>query len=163
MKTSFRCHGLPARPPRGFTMIEVLIALLVLAFGLLGFALLQTMNLRFTQSANYRTQATNLAYDLLDQIRANRLVAPQYTAITTASFTGLKAKSCGARPMGAVTVDDNIKRWRCQVVDTLGEGSSAVVLYAADGTVNVTITWGDVRWAAAGDPKNRSFAVETQL
>ena len=57
----------------GFSMIEVLIALLVLAFGLLGFALLQTLNLRYTQSANTRTQATNLAYDLLDQMRSNRL------------------------------------------------------------------------------------------
>ena len=40
----------------GFSLLEVLIALVVLGFGLLGYALLQTMNLRFTQSANQRTQ-----------------------------------------------------------------------------------------------------------
>lgn len=51
-----------ARQSGGFTLLEVLIAIIVLAFGLLGFALLQTMNVRFVQSANYRTQATNLAY-----------------------------------------------------------------------------------------------------
>ena len=62
----------------GFTLIEVMIAILVLAVGLLGFALLQTMNVRFTQSANYRSQATNLAYEMLDQIRLNRVSGAQY-------------------------------------------------------------------------------------
>ncbi|KGT84573.1 pilus assembly protein PilV, partial [Xanthomonas vasicola] len=57
---------------KGFSLLEVLIAIVVLAFGLLGFALLQTANVRFVQSSNYRTQATNLAYDLMDQMRSNR-------------------------------------------------------------------------------------------
>jgi type IV pilus assembly protein PilV len=59
--------------------MEVMIAIIVLAFGLLGFALLQTMNVRFVQSANYRTQATNLAYDLTEQMRSNRYQAAWYT------------------------------------------------------------------------------------
>lgn len=75
-----------SRRPSGFSMIEVLVALVILAIGLLGFALLQTMNLRFTQSANYRTQATNLAYDLLDQMRANRFQAVWYGGASGASF-----------------------------------------------------------------------------
>lgn len=48
-----------------------MIAVLVLGVGLLGLALLQTMNVRFVQSANFRTQATNLGYEVLDQVRAN--------------------------------------------------------------------------------------------
>ena len=56
----------------GFSMIEVLIALLVLAFGLLGLAFMQTLNLRYTKSAQQRTQAVNLASELLDTMRANR-------------------------------------------------------------------------------------------
>ena len=72
---------------RGFSLIEVLIALLVLAFGLLGFALLQTMNVRFVQSANYRTQATNLSYELLDQIRINRIAAASSRAHLNALST----------------------------------------------------------------------------
>ena len=45
----------------GFTLIEVMIAILVLGVGLLGFALLQTMSVRFTKSAQQRTVATTLA------------------------------------------------------------------------------------------------------
>lgn len=71
----FRAPG-GRRAAGGFSMIEVLITIIVLAFGLLGFALLQTMNVRFVQSANYRTQATNLAYDLIDQMRANASSRP---------------------------------------------------------------------------------------
>src|SRR5690554_8062465 len=82
----------------GFSMIEVLVSLLVLALGLLGFALLQTMNLRYTQSADYRTHATNLAYELADQMRANRLSAADYTAATFAAGT-VAGGNCG-RPTG---------------------------------------------------------------
>lgn len=144
----------------GFTLLEVLIALLVLAFGLLGMALLQTMNLRFTQSANYRTQATNLAYELLDQIRANRLLARDYTAITTASFTGITATNCPVT-VGDVDVNGNITRWRCQVVRALGEGATASVIYEDDNRVSVTIEWQDQRW----DPTDTTtdFTVSTRL
>lgn len=150
------------RSARGFTLLEVLIALLILAFGLLGFALLQTMNLRFTQSANHRTQATNLAYDLLDQIRANRLQAPEYTAITPGSFGGVSGKNC--TPLAIATVTDNITRWRCQVVATLGVGSNATVNYTpADGMVSVRVTWGDQRWSVDPTDVNRYFELRTQL
>ncbi|WP_362062601.1 type IV pilus modification protein PilV, partial [Streptomyces sp. NPDC048255] len=71
MTVKVRHGGIPgARGQRGFSMIEVLIAVLVIGLGLLGLAMLQTLNVRYAQSANYRTRATNLAYDLLDQIRA---------------------------------------------------------------------------------------------
>ena len=76
---------------RGFSMIEVLIALVVLAVGLLGLALLQTTNLRFTKSANQRTQAVNLATEMLDMIRANHSEAAAYAAIDPASFAGVSA------------------------------------------------------------------------
>lgn len=127
----------------GFSMIEVLIALLVLALGLLGFALLQTLNLRFTQSANYRTQATNLAYEMLDLMRSNRLAAAQYGAATfTAGSESVPATGC-TRPEGTgVTVAQNVERWQCQVVETLGESAAAEVTFAAN-VATVTITWGE--------------------
>ncbi len=55
----------------GFSMIEVLVALLVLAIGLLGLAMLQGQGLKFNTHAYTRTQATTLAYDILDRMRAN--------------------------------------------------------------------------------------------
>jgi type IV pilus assembly protein PilV len=55
----------------GFTLLEVLIALLVLSIGLLGLAALQTTGLRSNQMASMRTTATQLAYDIADRMRAN--------------------------------------------------------------------------------------------
>lgn len=150
----------PGRPgpsgSAGFSMIEVLIALVVLALGLLGFALLQTLNLRYTQSANYRTEAANLAYDLLDQMRANRLSAADYTG---ASFAvGAASGANCTRPVAQVTVADNIDRWQCQVVEALGETASANVTFA-NSVANVEITWGE---RITGTPTS-SYEVETRL
>jgi hypothetical protein len=89
----------------------------VLAFGLLGFALLQTMNVRFVQSANYRTQATNLANDLIELMRAQRTDTLAGGA-TSASFSAGSVKPSGACawPTGAaVTPKTNVARWQCQV------------------------------------------------
>jgi type IV pilus assembly protein PilV len=61
----------------GFTLLEVLIALLVLAIGLLGLAALQTTGLRSNTMATTRTHATQLIYDIADRMRAN--VAGSYT------------------------------------------------------------------------------------
>jgi type IV pilus assembly protein PilV len=145
-------------------MIEVLIALIVLAIGLLGFALLQTMNMRFTQSANYRTQATNLAYDLLDQMRANRQQAWWYSGSTGASFNAgeITDTNC-SRPLGAAaTIRNNVERWQCQVVRALGDSANAGVTYV-DGEVTVTIAWGDQRWDQAQPDALTTFVVETRL
>lgn len=141
----------------GFSMIEVLIALVVLAVGLLGLALMQTMNLRYTQSANHRTMATNLAYDLLDQMRANRLSAEQFDAATFAVGAG-GGPPCPARRVNTVTVTENITRWQCQVVEALGADASANVDYNA-GQATVVLAWGD----RIPNEAPTSFAVVTRL
>ncbi|HLE93281.1 MAG TPA: type IV pilus modification protein PilV, partial [Sulfuricaulis sp.] len=56
---------------RGFSLIEVLVALLVLSIGLLGLAALQTTSLQYNTGSYFRTQATFLAYDIIDRMRAN--------------------------------------------------------------------------------------------
>ncbi len=60
------------RGNEGFTLLEILVAVLVLSIGLLGIAGLQVTGLRFNHSAYARTQATLLAYELADRMRANR-------------------------------------------------------------------------------------------
>lgn len=57
---------------RGATLIEVLVAMLILSVGLLGLAGMQMTALKSNQSAYYRSQATVLAYDIIDRMRANR-------------------------------------------------------------------------------------------
>jgi type IV pilus assembly protein PilV len=62
----------------GMTMIEVLVTLVIVSFGLLGVGALQLMSLQVNQGANQRTQASMLALSALDAIRGNRGNAPNY-------------------------------------------------------------------------------------
>lgn len=55
----------------GFTLVEVLVSLVVLAIGLLGLAMLQTTGLRYNTNSYSRTQATYLAYEIAERMRAN--------------------------------------------------------------------------------------------
>lgn len=57
----------------GVSMIEVLVAIIVLSIGLLGLAGLQTAGLKYNQSANFRSTATMMAYSILDSMRASRV------------------------------------------------------------------------------------------
>lgn len=80
---SVKSQSYPARrsaPSRrhGFGLVEVLVSMLILAIGLLGLASLQARSLKFNHDAFVRSQATALAYDLIDRIRINRTVALTY-------------------------------------------------------------------------------------
>lgn len=55
----------------GFTLLEVMVAIVVLSLGLLGLAGLQAASLRNNQTAYYRGIATQQAYDMADRIRVN--------------------------------------------------------------------------------------------
>ena len=57
------------RRERGFSLMEVLIAMLVLAIGLLGLASLQAQSLKFNHESYVRSQATILAYEIMDRMR----------------------------------------------------------------------------------------------
>jgi len=76
----------------GYTLIEVLIAVLILSIGLLSLAFTQANSMRYTHSAYLRSQATLLSGDILDSIRTNRMNAESgaydITIGTPASGTG---------------------------------------------------------------------------
>lgn len=59
------------RTQSGFTLLEVMVAIVVLSLGLLGLAGLQAASLRNNQTAYYRGIATQQAYDIADRLRAN--------------------------------------------------------------------------------------------
>lgn len=144
---------------RGLSLIEVLVAVLVLGLGLLGLAMLQATNLRLAQSSNQRTIATNLSSDLLDDIRSNRLLAAQYTGTYNASSVAANT-SCAM--LNTVTPDQRKTAFTCRMREALGETGVAVVDVRADKTVNIRIRWGDAkRW----DPTKpvTEFAMDSAL
>lgn len=147
-----------ARAMRGFSLIEVLIAILVLSFGLLGLAMLQTMSVRYAESSNYRTQATNMAYELLDQIRVNRINVAAYEGTYTATTS---AASCVPAVGNGLTTTQYLTAWRCRLGRTLGAGATASVTQAADDQVTVAISWDDERWTVGSDPL--TFEATTRL
>lgn len=74
---------------RGLSLLEVLIATLVLSIGLLGLAGLQVSSLKTAQNASLKQEATFVFYDLLERMRSNRHAALQgyYVKTTTCSQT----------------------------------------------------------------------------
>ena len=56
---------------KGVTLIEVLVAIVITSIGILGFASLQFLGLNSNQSAYYRSQASFIASDLSERMRAN--------------------------------------------------------------------------------------------
>lgn len=74
----------PHRNIKGFTLIEVLIALFVLAIGLLGMATLMMNSMQSSQGASQRSAATVAAYDFAERLRANRTQA----AVANSNYRG---------------------------------------------------------------------------
>lgn len=81
----------------GFTLIELLISMLILAAGLLGLAGLQAKGLQNNHTAYNRSQATQLAYDMADRMRANAVETETLgasTYITVDSDDATAQSSC---------------------------------------------------------------------
>ncbi len=147
----------------GFTLIEVLIAMLVLAVGLLGLAGLQATSLRNNQSAYNRSQATQLAYDLADRMRANFYGKAAYTAILPSSATAktnclpttLPASGCSYTEMA----ENDLFEWNLAVTTTLPSGIGTLAVSA--NVYTISITWDDDR--DGNDTNNPNFQTRFQL
>lgn len=75
---------------QGFSLIEVLIAIIVGALGLLGLAAMISMSVKHTKNSVYRTTATILASQLADSIRINRNAKAAYVT-SNSNFSGIPA------------------------------------------------------------------------
>jgi type IV pilus assembly protein PilV len=118
---------------KGFTLIEALVALLVLSIGLLGVAALQLTALQNNNNALFRSQATYLAYDIADRIRANR----------SAALAGGYVVSYGAAPSGTTVERNDIRAWKTMLGATLPAGDGSVAINAATGEAVIRIRWDD--------------------
>lgn len=148
----------------GFTLLEVLVAVLVLAIGLLGLAGLMTASVRNNQSAYQRTQATWLAYDIVDRMRVDRAaaLASNYNTVLGSPAT------CAATPVlaGATMAANELTDWKNQVACALPAGDGAIAVQA-NRSVTVTVQWNDSRGIGnnTGNAGNsaQQFTIETRL
>lgn len=145
---------------RGFTLVEVLVALVILSIGLLGIASLQLSSLRWNQGAAARSQATLLAYDIVDRMRANQKSA------TLGEYDQAWGTATGTT--GSVSLADK-QRWKTLLGQTL-PGGDGMVQRSATGTTTtfrITIQWDDTHGAInaqqATDDPNVTFVMETQI
>ena len=128
------------RRARGFTMIEAMVALVVLAVGMLGIAGLYVATLRSGGGAINRMQAVNLASDLGDRIRANRTANVAYAgAAANNNCYGAASVNCSPALMAA----NDLLVWQQQIAAILPGGTGVVVVNgaAAPYTYQITITW----------------------
>lgn len=160
-----KMHG----PNNGFTLIEVLIALLVLAIGLLGMATLMMTSLQSSQSAYLRSQVGVLTQDLVERMRANRDQATgsnNYTLAASATATtnpGCATSSTGCSPSAQAQQD--LHDWRAALEAGI-PGATAVIARKNGNEYTITIEWEEHASADANndpDTRNTTFVLRVNL
>jgi type IV pilus assembly protein PilV len=143
---------------RGFTLLEVLIALVVLSIGLLGIATLQGVGLRTSHGAQLASQASLLAYDMADRIRANPQSFATYDGFSTADVDCEQVLP--DTPLAAA----DLAEWTCTVEALLpgGAGNIAGVQDVLTGVIEYTITveWEDRQVEDEADPWSYVLVIE---
>ena len=145
----------------GFTMIELLIALLILAVGLFGMASLMMTSMKSNQSAAMRSQASWLAYDIVERMRLNSTIATSSDryVITAAAVApadpGCKANGCS--PNNVAVLDLN--EWKTQ----LGQAALAGSVARAGNAYTIVISWLEDSSTACGVANQCSFTLRADL
>lgn len=140
----------PARAQRGFTLVEALVATLVLSIGLLGVAGLQLSALRNNNTAAARAQASYLAYDIVDRMRANR--DPAMTGLAYNIALGAVATATGT------PAERDLNAWKTMLAAVLPSGDGAIVVNNTGGVGEAMIT---IQWEEAGNLI--SFVTSTRI
>lgn len=144
---------------QGFSLLEVLITLVILAIGLLGLAGLQATGLQQNHSAYMRSQATQFAYDIADRMRANSISVDQYLTSdpsTASQQAGCTSSGCTSNQMA----ENDLYEWYQVLSKALP--SAEAVISRASGIYTVEINWDDNHDGAVDD-NDPDFLVSFEL
>ena len=126
----------------GFSLLEILVAIIVLSLGLLGFAGLQAATLRNNQIAYYRAIAIQQTYDMADRIRANQagVKAGAYNNLDTSIPADPDCVANVCSPANMAVADHS--QWNSNNARMLPAGSGTVVS-GPNGSFDVTVAWNE--------------------
>lgn len=134
------------RAQEGMTLIEVLVALLILTVGLLGAAAVQLNALKYTDSSRMTSQASFIAYDMMDRIRANSGADYTVTPPTSGNLS--------------VARDQDLYDFTSNIVGFGGPTATGSITLNQR-VYTITITWSDAR-AANTASAQRSFVLSSR-
>lgn len=148
-------NSLFKKTQRGASLIEVLVALLVTSFGLLGMAALQARAIKGNQSSMQKTQAVVMSYYILDAMRVDQGNAKALAYNTGSLAAGKIGPICNpAAVTGTTLADNNLKDWITSLKSTIGNPADTTtcgaVLCDADGNCHVQVRWDDTRAGGLG-------------
>lgn len=154
------------RSESGFSMIELLVAVLIMGIGVLGVTALQMVSLQNNRGALQRAEAVQLAYDMMDRVRANPAGTPAGSAYSGLDLADAppNAQNCNTQnctQAQMVSFDQAI--WKCSLGDFhtanicqtlrtagviadeedqpgLSEGDGSITV-DANGVINITVQW----------------------
>lgn len=145
----------------GFSMVEVLVALVVLCVGMLGVASLYIVTLRSSGSAITRMQAVNLASDIGDRIRANRKAKEAYTFNSTATLTDAACVGTSATCTAADMAKHDLFVWKQQIAAALPANAvGTVTLDAATNPITYLIK---ITWIEPGQSGTLEYQMRVQI
>lgn len=144
-------RSLPKRQ-RGTSLIEVLIAVLVMAVGALGVAAMQVVSLRNSQSALERTQVAVATYSILDSMRANRTAATQGFYDTDLT--------CTVPTTNDSLVGSDLSRWYTELQQGINTNACASIDCVGD-VCTVVVQWNDER--ATGGDDEQSLTTRSRI
>lgn len=151
----------------GFTLVEVLTTMIILSIGLLGLAAIQATSLKNNLSAYYRGQATQIAYDMADRMRANKLSALSNSYLT-ASATVASHTECNSTTGCSATdmAENDLYEWQdagnsYAAIKALPSGEATITSPSAS-LYKIEISWDDDRDGNV-DSSDPSFEMSFQL
>ena len=151
MNRKYRLNSGPRRPQRGVGLIEVLIAVIVMAIGLLGLAGLQIRTLRNNESASERGAAVVQTHSIIDAMRADR---------TNATNNAFNIDFATATPTGSTFHEKAISAWRSNLTAALGAAAKGQI-DCNGARCTVTVQWDDSR--ATNGSQTYSIVTVVQL
>ena len=150
-----------AHAQRGITMVETMVALLVLSIGMLGIAGLYVETMRSNRTAMVRSLAVSLVQDMSDRIRANARAQGAYDMTAYGGNPALQGCAAGAANCtDTALAEDDLAWWKQAVLAQL-PGPTANVTYIGGAGPNVPDRYTiQVTWAEPGSDRTNPGAAD---